>query len=495
MRRDVALEPGRCRYAALGERRRSAGGLALLLALSLVGSGASALVAVCPADCDGDDVVAVDELVRAVASALGEVSIEECPAVDRDCSDSSTVDELLSGVHAALFGCGEPRRGTLVRSATAGQGLLSDPTADPMLGGRPRLPPQFAVVAPSEASVTTFVSNLRVPWAMQFAPDGRLFVSERAGRIRVVVDGVLQEEPWLSLPVTAVDESGLMGLALHPRFKAEPFVYACYTYEREDGELVNRVVRIREEAGRGGDAVVLVDGIIGGTNHDGCRLKFGPDEKLYVTTGDGWVRERAQDLGRLEGKILRLNPDGSAPTDNPFAEAPLVWSYGHRNPQGLAFQPGSGRLYESEHGPSGEVGVGAYDEINVIDAGANYGWPRAVGAPHVVSYRDPLFTVVPPEERAVPLAGMTFYGADTISEWRGDLFVASLGATQLLRFGFDACGRMATIERLYSGTYGRLRDVIEGPDGALYVSTSNRDGRGRPTADDDRILRIRASPR
>ncbi len=377
-------------------------------------------------------------------------------------------------------------RGVKVVDASEPAGIIREIPGGPIVGGAPRMPAQYRVTAPAEVRVDTFVSGLEVPWSLAFAPDGRMFLTERPGRIRVVQGGGLAPEPWATLPARAVGEGGLMGLALDPDFERTRRVYVCYTFD-DQGQPQNRISRLRDLGGRGGEEEVLLDRFPGAVAHDGCRLKFGPDGKLYATTGDATQRTQAQDLGSLAGKILRLNPDGSVPDDNPFGPASYVYSYGHRNPQGLAFHPRTGALFATEHGPSGEVGLGAYDEVNVIVAGGNYGWPLVVGVPGLPQFHDPLLCY---PDAAVPPAGATFYFSTRIPQWTGNLLFTSLGAEHLQRVVLDAAGDVVAIERLFDGVYGRLRDVIEGPDGALYVSTSNRDGRGSPRADDDRVLLI-----
>jgi glucose/arabinose dehydrogenase len=372
-------------------------------------------------------------------------------------------------------------------------GIIEETPGEPIKGGAPRMPAQYRVTRPEEVRVETFISGLEVPWSLAFAPDGRLFISERPGRIRVVTAGVLAGTPWMTLNVTTnTSEGGLMGLALDPNFANDPWVYVCYTFD-DEGAPENRISRMRETGGHGGTEEILLDRFPGGPVHDGCRLKFGPDGKLYATTGDTFQRSLAQDLGSLAGKILRLNRDGSVPTDNPFGPSSFIYSYGHRNPQGLAFDPQSGRLFATEHGPSGEVDFGNYDEVNIIVAGGNYGWPLVVGAPGLPQYHDPLLAF---PDVAVPPAGSTFYSAALIPQWTGNFFFTSLRGQHLQRVVLDSSReQVVAIERLfeesfYSGVYGRLRDVIQGPDGALYVATSNRDGRGQPAPDDDRVLRI-----
>jgi glucose/arabinose dehydrogenase len=441
---------------------------------------------VCTGDCNADNEVTVEELLTMVGIALGNADVSLCPRGDADGDGRITVDEILLAVGRALEGCppAPTPRGELVVEASEPVGVIRELPNGLIVGGTPHMPAQYRVPAPEEVRVETFVSNLVVPWAMDFAPDGRLFVSERPGRIRVVRDGVLEASAWATLSVRAIGEGGLMGLALHPQFEQQPWVYVCYTFD-DGGRAQNRISRLREENGSAAQEQILLDRFPGGTLHNGCRLKFGPDGKLYATTGDTFNRSLAQELSSLAGKVLRLNPDGSAPGDNPFGPASLIYSYGHRNSQGIAFHPRSGELFATEHGPSGEVGLGDYDEVNVIVAGGNYGWPFVVGAPGLDEFVDPLLTY--PED-AVPPAGLTFYGAELIPQWTGNLFFTSLGAKHLQRVVLGRDDEVLAIERLFD--FGRLRDVIEGPDGALYVSTSNRDGRGTPAFDDDRILRI-----
>jgi glucose/arabinose dehydrogenase len=319
--------------------------------------------------------------------------------------------------------------------------------------------------------------QLDVPWAIDFAPDGRLFVTERPGTIRVWERGRLLPEPVISFPPPFVStgEGGLLGLAVDPGFTANHYLYVYHTYA-EQGTLYNRVVRLRERNNRATVERVLIDRIPGGRIHNGGRLKIGPDGKLYITTGDAGVPERAQDPFSLAGKILRLNLDGSIPADNPFPGSP-VFSWGHRNPQGLAWSPDTGTLYSSEHGSS------ANDEINLINPGANYGWPVIQGSQQARGMRAPL--LYSGETTWAP-AGMAFV---TQGPWRGRLLVAALRGEQLLLVNLDT----REVEGLYQGRFGRIRDVVEAKDGSLYILTSNRDGRGDPRPDDDKIIMLRPS--
>jgi glucose/arabinose dehydrogenase len=338
--------------------------------------------------------------------------------------------------------------------------------------------------------VDEWVRNLEVPWSLVFLPDGRALVSERPGRIRLIRDGVLQQEPYARLEVNHAGEGGLMGLAIHPDFPKEPYIYAMHTYKK-NGSVFNRVVRLRGGKERGIFDKIILDNIPGGTNHNGGRIGFGPDGMLYITTGEIFEADLAQDRSSLGGKILRLTPEGSVPPDNPFRNSP-VYSYGHRNPQGITWHPQTGRLFESEHGPSGERLRFGHDEINVITKGGNYGWPQVVGTSGQKSYIDPIVLW----EKATPPAGITFYNGELLKHLNGNLFVATLKSRTLIRIILDKNGEKAVrMERWFatdgnSGKYGRLRDVVAGPDGALYFLSSNRDGRGDPLTGDDKIYRI-----
>ena len=329
--------------------------------------------------------------------------------------------------------------------------------------------------------VETVVRGLDTPWAIAFHTDGRWFVTERPGRIRVVKDGQLLPEPWMTFDVWEQDrsEAGLLGIAADAQY-----LYVAYTYPAGN-RLQNRLVRLREENGKGVQDKVLFDGVLGNQNHDGGRVKIGPDGKVYWTMGESFIRNLAQDLESPSGKILRLNPDGSVPPDNPFPGSP-VWSWGHRNPQGLAWQPGTNRLYETEHGPSGQAESGCcHDEVNLIEAGKNYGWPTIRGD----QAREGLITPVLHSGPSVTWApgGAAFA---TRGLWAGSLLFAGLRGTALYRVTFDADGKGTLAETLLERQHGRLRDVVEGPDGAIYVLTSNRDGRGVPGPEDDRVLRL-----
>lgn len=350
-----------------------------------------------------------------------------------------------------------------------------------MLALQPR-----ALLGAQLPDIEVVASGLETIWAIDFAPDGRIFLTERPGRVRVIQDGVLLPEPWIVLEdVAEVGEAGLMGLALDPFFASTGYVYVAYTTWAPDGGLVNRLVRLREDAvtGRGVLDAVLVDGIPGGRVHDGGRVKFGPDGYLYWTMGEAGVPALAQDLASLNGKVLRLAPDGSVPDDNPFPGSP-VFSYGHRNPQGLAWHPTTGDLFITEHGPSGAQSC--CDEVNLVHPGGNYGWPLAFGDATVEGAIAPL---VQSGSTTWAPGGATFV---TQGPWAGSLVFTGLRGQALYRVVFDETDPrlVRSVEPYLQGQFGRLRDVVEGPDGALYIATSNRDGRGQPRPEDDRLLRL-----
>jgi len=340
--------------------------------------------------------------------------------------------------------------------------------------------------------VEMWVENLEIPWSLLFLPDGRALVSERPGRIRLIQGGKLREDPYAALKVAHVGEGGLMGLALHPQFQKNPYLYAMHTYEK-GGNLLNRVVRLKDLGDHGEFDKVILDEIAGGRFHNGGRIGFGPDGLLYITAGETFKAEIAQNLKSLGGKILRVTEDGGIPDDNPFKGSP-VYSYGHRNPQGLSWHPETRDLFESEHGPSGEFLRFAHDEVNVIVKGGNYGWPEVIGAAGRKPYIDPLIVW----KKTTPPSGIAFYNGVLLSHLKNDLFVATLKSESLIRIKVkrEGSGYVVTgIERWFAkdfkdGKYGRIRDVIVGPDGALYFLTNNRDGRGNPRKGDDRIYRI-----
>jgi glucose/arabinose dehydrogenase len=336
--------------------------------------------------------------------------------------------------------------------------------------------------------VQTVASNLEVPWALAFTADGSVLLTERPGRIRLIRQGTLQERPIAVIgDVQAEGESGLMDLILHPDFSRNGWVYVSYAYGTAGSKV--RVVRYRFTGSAFMDRRPIIEGIPAARFHAGCRLGFGPDGKLYVTTGDATDRNLAQQLGSLAGKTLRLNDDGSIPPDNPFAgrpgARPEIWSYGHRNAQGIDWQPGTGLQFQTEHGPSGFDGPGGGDEINIVEAGKNYGWPTIHHRESGEGMMEPLLEYSP----ALAPASGRFYAGNAFPEFRGSLLIGCLRGKCILSVQLDG-RKVRGEERLLSGQFGRVRAVAEGPDGAIYFTTSNRDGRGAPAPSDDRVLRL-----
>ena len=343
---------------------------------------------------------------------------------------------------------------------TAGQGDKSENTSDP----------EGASVGRVE--VSTLATDLEVPWSFAFLPGGDALVTERdSGRLlRVSPSGEVQEIQ--TLPEGGSGEGGLLGVAVSPDYEDDRYIYAYYT-TRVD----NRVVRFR----MGERPEPILTGIPVNTYHDGGRIKFGPDGLLYVSTGDAGDSGNSQDRNSLGGKILRIEPDGSVPADNPFPGNP-VYSYGHRNVEGLAWDS-EGQPYASEFGAS------TWDEVNRIEAGENYGWPAVEGrGGEDQGYVDPI-TVWPTSEASPSGAEIMVEGA--IPQWEGDLFVAALRGERLWRLELNDSGEVVDREKLLDGEVGRVRDVIQAPDGSLWVSTSNYDSYGNPVSEqDDRILRL-----
>ena len=328
----------------------------------------------------------------------------------------------------------------------------------------------------------TVAEGLEVPWALAFTPDRRMLVTERPGRIRVIQNARLLEQPLAILDVASVSEAGLMGIAVDPNFGDNGHLYVCYTNQEDSGGLFNRIARLTDSGGRAGDLKVMLDHIPAAGNHNGCRIRFGPDGKLYVTMGDAQSSLNAQNLNSLSGKILRLERDGSVPADNPYPDS-YIYSYGHRNPQGLDWHPESGGLFITEHGPHED------DEINILAAGGNYGWPHVTGRSARADYLDPILAFTP----TIALAGAAFYTGESLAtSWDGDFIFATLKGSHLRRISLQPpeFRSVASDQILFAGEFGRLRAVALGPDGYIYFSTSNRDGRGRPFSGDDKILRL-----
>lgn len=321
-------------------------------------------------------------------------------------------------------------------------------------------------------AVQIVATNLQKPWDMSFS-DNKIFFTEKVGKIRVIDNGTLVNESVADLRVADITDAGLLGITLHPDFENNHFIYVYYTYQ-EGNNLWNKVLRITESNDKMVDSKVILDKIPGAEFDDGGVIKFGPDKKLYIGTGDATDQNSTQDLKSLAGKILRLNDDGSIPQDNPFPNSP-VYSYGHRNPQGLAWDD-KGNLYETEQGPTRN------DEINLIKPGQNYGWPN-----QECSGSQQYQTALVCYNVSIGPAGITYYSTGKL-DIKNSLILSTLLGHSLYQLPVQN-GTILEQKIILDGV-GRIRDVGEGPDGYLYILTSNTDGMGFPDQNDDKLLRI-----
>ncbi len=329
-----------------------------------------------------------------------------------------------------------------------------------------------SVEAQASADIPLAVSlaqKLEIPWALDFLPDGSIVLTERPGRVRLIdAQAGLLPEPLLTIEEVAHrGEGGLLGIAVHPDFASNHFIYLYYTYQGSQ-HLANRVVRFSKEDKVLLDEKIILDDIPAASIHNGGRIKFGPDGMLYITTGDASLADSAQDRDSLAGKVLRLKDDGTIPPDNPFPGSP-IYSLGHRNPQGLAWDA-QGRLWAIEHGSS------ATDELNLIKPGNNYGWPVIRGDEKGTGLENPVIH-----------SGRDTWAPSGLAFLEGSLFFAGLRGQTLYQLIIE---NPTALYRHLDRNFGRLRDVVVGPDNMLYILTSNRDGRGVPTADDDQLIRI-----
>ncbi|HCE30593.1 MAG: Quinoprotein glucose dehydrogenase [Candidatus Daviesbacteria bacterium GW2011_GWB1_39_5] len=322
----------------------------------------------------------------------------------------------------------------------------------------------------SPAQVTQIAQNLDTPWSLVFLPDKSMLVTERVGRVRIIdAGGNLQSEPVAVIEkAKEIGEGGLLGIALHPAFSDNNSVYLYYTYSAEGENTKNRVVQMTYRDKKLSDEKIIVDNISGASNHNGGRIKFGPDGFLYITTGDAQNPSQAQDKASLAGKILRVTDQGNPAPDNPFGN--LVYSYGHRNPQGITWDA-SGQLWETEHGPSTK------DEINRIEKGKNYGWPDITGDETKQGMETPVLN-----------SGTNTWAPSGTVFFRNSVFFAGLRGQALFEAKTEG-GNMSPEEH-FKGEFGRIRDVILGPDNMFYIATSNQDGRGLPKDTDDRIIKL-----
>jgi len=343
----------------------------------------------------------------------------------------------------------------------------------------------------SEYAVESLAEGLISPWAIEFLPDGRMLISERPGRLRMYSNGKLQTEPIEGVPQVAYrGQGGLLDIAVHPDFENNGWIYLAYTVDGER-DMMTRIARFIFTADGLRDQTVIFEGVPGSgkAKHFGCRMVFDSQNRLYFTLGERGQGYRAQDLNQLNGKTLRLNDDGSIPDDNPFVgredARAEIFTYGNRNSQGMAVQPETGLIWQTEHGPSWNDAPGGGDEINIIRTGENYGWPVIHHEQEKEGMRSPLLEYTP----AIAPSGCCFYTGDKFPEWKGDYFFATLVGKAVYRIDVDG-SKILGQEKLLENQYGRLRDIETGPDGYLYVLTSQTDAYGPGREGGDRLLRI-----
>jgi glucose/arabinose dehydrogenase len=341
-------------------------------------------------------------------------------------------------------------------------------------------------IGSTKVDTQSVVTGLDTPWEILWGPDNHIWLTERFGRVSrlnpetgnlkklVTIEEVYQES-----------ESGLLGMALHPDFNKNPYVYLIYNY-LENSDIQEKLVRYTFEDNELTSPKVLIEGIEGNSNHNGSRIVIDSLNRLYFSTGDAGNTANSQDTNSLNGKILRMNLDGSIPEDNPFNNS-LIWTYGHRNPQGLIIAP-NGIMYSSEHGPASD------DEMNIIEKGRNYGWPDVMGYCDESSEMDfcqknnvkePIAAWTP----TLAVAGIEHYHHDSIPEWNNSILMTTLKESELVQLKLSENGKKISEEkRWFDNWFGRLRDVAISPGGKVYLAVSNRDGRGNPQTFDDRII-------
>jgi glucose/arabinose dehydrogenase len=330
-------------------------------------------------------------------------------------------------------------------------------------------------------------TGLEVPWGIAFLPDGDMLVTERPGRVRLVRDGKLVPTPVTKLKITSGGESGLLGIAAHPDFASNRFFYVYYTADK-NGAQVNRVERwqLSPDGLSASADKIVIDDIPVAVYHDGGRIRFGPDGMLYIGTGDARNPDSSQNLNSLSGKILRLTPEGNIPADNPFPNNP-AYLIGIRNTQGFAWLDDS-TMAVTDHGPSGELGRSGEDKLFLAQAGDNLGWYSTQNCQVGKGAISPSLVW----RNALPPGGAEIYRGKAIPQWQGSLIIATLRSEHVQRVVFDSQnpGKIKLHEVYFPEELGRLREAIASPDGELYITTSNCDGRGTCPPEGDKIFRI-----
>ena len=359
-----------------------------------------------------------------------------------------------------------------------------------LLGGGSSLYAQVTI-GETEVDTHSVVTGLDTPWEILWGPDDHIWFTERYGRVSRLNPETGERQTLLIIDqVHEQGESGLLGMVLHPDFQENPYVYLVYNY-LSGSAIRERLVRYTYQDDALTSPRVLMEGIDGNSNHNGARLVIDSLDRLYFTTGDAGNTAHSQDLNSLNGKILRMNLDGTIPEANPIQDS-YIYTWGHRNPQGLVISP-NGIMYSSEHGPASD------DEMNIIEKGRNYGWPDVMGYCDEASETDfcEEYNVKEPIAAWTPtlaVAGTEYYDHQAIPEWSNSLLMATLKESELVQLSLSEDGREVTGQQVwFDEWFGRLRDVCVSPDGRVYLAVSNRDGRGNPQPGDDRIVEFRVS--
>lgn len=410
------------------------------------------------------------------------------PGSERNTDQHVLRDRAIPGLLLFLLVAVGVYPSPLLRLAGEASLVLSATAADP----------QCKYIAAGETETTgavrlkaaKWLTGLEVPWSLAFLPNGNALLTERPGRLRRITDGKLDPNPIYEVSTVQAGEGGLLGLAVDPRFSENRFIYIYRTLSSGAANQVERLKLSNDERSATLDQVI-VSGIPAGMIHDGGRLRFGPDGKLFITTGETHQPSLSQNPSNLGGKILRINTDGSIPNDNPISDS-RVYVEGIRNCEGFDWIR-DGLLVVADHGPTGELGLTGNDEINIAGPGDNLGWPTI----HGCQTRPGLITPILSWENAVPPGGLLYYRGSLLKDFAHSVLVATLGSNALYRLVFSVSTNDISLVRhevYFKGQppqgYGRLRDIVQGPDDAIYITTSNCDGRGVCPPDGDVVLRV-----